>query len=44
MKKTTAQKISQFLQVSGEELVNIEKTFVGSQQVPAELKKQEPKK
>lgn len=44
MKKLIAHKVSQFLQASGETLVSIEKTFVGSPAVPAELKIQESKK
>lgn len=44
MKKSIADKLSRFLQASGVDLVGIEKTFVGSQPVPQELKKQESKK
>lgn len=44
MKKEIANKLSLFLQYSGEEIPSIEKTFIGSQPIPQELKKQEPKK
>jgi hypothetical protein len=43
MKTTIANKISKLLQTSAEEIVGTEKTFIGSQPVPQELKKSESK-
>lgn len=43
MKKAMAAKVSQFLKSSAEELISIEKTFIGSQPVPQELKKAQKK-